>query len=115
MSLLSHYEVALVGEIAELRTRHAIGLPDGPQQDMPLPNILVLEAEPNGAAMLFRYTAAGADCGDTWHEDAASAKEQAAWEYEDALGMWAKAPPDCSDLESALRYGQRLRKSVSRP
>ena len=32
----SHYEVALVGEVVELRTRHAIGLPDGPQQDMPL-------------------------------------------------------------------------------
>src|SRR5215204_3024273 len=41
----SHYEVALVGEVVELRTRHAIGLPDGPQQDMPLPNILVLEAQ----------------------------------------------------------------------
>ena len=34
-----------MGEVVELRTRHAIGLPDGPQQDMPLPNILVLEAQ----------------------------------------------------------------------
>jgi len=97
-----------VGEVVELRTRHAIGLPDGPQQDMPLPNILVLEAQSSGAAILFRFTASGEDCGDTWHNDVESAKEQAAWEHEGILGMWAKAPAECPDLASALHYGQRL-------
>lgn len=115
MAHSSHYEVALVGEISELRTRHAVGLPDGPQQDMPMPDILVLEAEPGGAAMLIRYTANGDDCGDTWHEDAGVAKEQAAWEYEGALGMWAPAPKDCVDLDGALQYARRLRKTIARP
>jgi hypothetical protein len=82
---------------------------------MPLPQIIVLETQQSGAAMLFRYTADGADCGDTWHQTIEDAKHQAAWEYEAALGMWAAAPPECTGIESALQYARRLRKSVSRP
>ncbi|MFN8666296.1 MAG: hypothetical protein U0164_03745 [Gemmatimonadaceae bacterium] len=110
------YEIALVGELIEVRTRHAIGLPGGPQEAMPTPDLLILEAEPDGPAMLFRYTADGHDAGDTWHETIVDAKAQAAWrrEYEGAIGMWAPAPPGTSDLSEALRYAQRLRKSVSR-
>ena len=115
MSATCRYEVALVGEIAELRTRHAIGLPDGPQELMRLPQIIVLEAQQTGETMLFRYTADGTDCGDTWHQSIDDAKHQAAWEYEHALGMWAAAPPECTEIEAALQYARRLRKSVSRP
>jgi hypothetical protein len=110
----AHYEVAFVGEVRELRTRHAIGLPDGPQELMRLPQILVVEAQPD-EAMLFRYTAGGADCGDTWHLTVDDAKEQAAWEYEGVLGVWTAAPPTCSQLADALRYAQSLLNSVSRP
>jgi hypothetical protein len=115
MEKASLYQVAFVGQITKLRTRHAVGLPGGPQQEMAPAQILVLEAQDDGSAMLYRYTADGADCGDTWHEDVEAAKEQAAWEYDDAQGMWAHAPTDCSELDAALRYARRLRTSRSRP
>jgi hypothetical protein len=105
-------EIAFVGKIAELRTRHAIGLPDGPQVEMPTAEILVLEEDPKGTAMLFRYTGNGQDAGDTWHQTVDDAKAQAAWEYENALGMWVKVP---DGTEDALTYAQRLRRSPSRP
>ena len=108
------YQVALIGEVGELRTRHAAGLPGGPQEELPRPDVLVLEVQPDGAAMLFRFTAGGAFCGDTWHESAADAREQAAWEYEGALGMWAPVPPGYADAEAAHRYARRLRGSAPR-
>jgi hypothetical protein len=104
-------EIAFVGKIAEVRTRHATGLPDGPQVEMPNAEILVLEKNPKGTAMLFRYTRDGQDAGDTWHQTVEDAKAQASWEYENALGMWVNVPDGTKD---ALTYAQRLRSSPPR-
>jgi hypothetical protein len=52
--------------------------------------------EPSGP-MVYRYTAQGDFAGDTWHEDIEQAKEQAEFEYGDALGEWREVPLDVSD------------------
>ena len=77
--------------------------------------ILVIEARPGGAALLFRHTVDGTFYSDTWHESVEDAKGQAGWEYEGALGMWPEAPPGCSDVDEALRYARRLRRPTSPP
>lgn len=105
----SSYEVARVRPVAERRTVHTIGRPSEPGALLPLPAVLVLEVTPGAGAMLFRYTAAGEFGGDTWHETPEDARDQAAWEYEGALGPWV-AVPDGAD---AFEFGRRL--SGSRP
>ena len=47
--------------------------------------------------MLYRYTAQGDFGGDTWHETVDDAKNQAMFEYGDALGEWIAVPDDTSD------------------
>jgi hypothetical protein len=77
---------------------------------MPAPAVLVLEPVAGGNAMLFRFTSTGDDCGDTWHQSIDEAKEQAAFEYENAVGMWVSAP---SDRDLALQHALQLRRGVT--
>ena len=65
---------------------HSIGRIDNEKvvagEPLPLPERVEIEAtEDGGECMMYRYTRAGAFCGDTWHEDLESAFDQAAFEY----------------------------------
>jgi hypothetical protein len=73
------------------------GMPDGPQQPMPVPSILVIEAQPDGFYLLIGYAADGAFAGDTWHEDVADAKGQATFAYGPYLAPWEPIPPEVQD------------------
>jgi hypothetical protein len=89
--------IARVGpRTGEVRTVHTVGLPGRPQQLMPIPQLVVIEVGTDGV-YLFRFTAGGADGGDTWHESVDDAKAQAAFEYDPALGEWYPVPPDVDD------------------
>jgi hypothetical protein len=59
---------------------------------MPVPNVVLLEVEPDGSAQVYRYTADGAFGGDTWHESEADAYHQLDFEYGEALGPWQAVP-----------------------
>ena len=76
---------------------------------LPMPDVLLLVAEPRGA-MLFRYTAYGELGGDTWHASVAEAQKQAEFEYAEALLPWIDVPQDVSDAHAfAIAYaGDRL-------
>ena len=79
-----------------LKTRHAVGLPDGPQALLPFAELLVIETSRDGV-YLFRYTADGEFCGDSWHQSIEDAKDQAEYEYERALGQWYDVPTRAED------------------
>ncbi|MDP9371677.1 MAG: hypothetical protein M3Q65_04315 [Chloroflexota bacterium] len=66
---------------------------------LPRPQVLVIEEKPGGI-FLFRYTVDGRFAGDTWHRDLAEAREQAAYEYEDALGAWRAVPEGVHDAHA---------------
>lgn len=75
-------------------TRWDEGTNDHDQEYFPVADVLVLEAantEGEGV-MLYRYTTGGIFCGDTWHESAQDAKDQARYEYGDALEGWREIP-----------------------
>jgi hypothetical protein len=59
--------------------------------DMPNPDYVVIDAGTgdNTSCMMYRCKDDGTFCGDTWHEDVASAKHQAEREYGLADGDWA--------------------------
>jgi hypothetical protein len=64
-----------VGEIVNGEVSHVA--------DMPRPARIEIEPEnPDGPFFMYRYTAAGEPCGDTWHPTLEEAFAQAAFEYE---------------------------------
>lgn len=63
---------------------------------LPRARIVVLERHPDGV-FLYRYATDGTFAGDTWHMTFDEAKEQATFEYGDALGKWRPVPPDAGD------------------
>ena len=90
--------VALVGVVAgERRATHTAGYPMDPSKMLPLADVVLLVADGDPGAMLFRYTAHGEFGGDTWHPTVADAREQAAEEYRDALGTWIEVPDGVDD------------------
>jgi hypothetical protein len=96
-------EYAEVSEIRhQPRTRHYLGLPpgiierSGPGEDLPLPQVVIIEETPSGF-MLDRYTKDGRFGGDTWHVDLDEAKSQAEYEYGDSLGAWNPIPAEVED------------------
>lgn len=103
-------QVALIKGPFEKRTKHAWGYPGGTQIEMPQADVLVLEPLDDGNFMLLRYTAKGDYCGDTWHQSLDEAKQQAAFEFENAVGMWVDAP---RDTDAALAYALHLWRSSS--
>jgi len=105
--------VALVGALSgERRTEHTTGHALDPEKMLPLADVVLVVADDDGGAMLFRYTAHGELAGDTWHASVADAQEQAAYEYGDALVPWMEVPDDVADAHAfAIRYAyERLDK-----
>jgi hypothetical protein len=98
--------VALVGAMArERRAAHTAGFPLDPEKMLPLADVVLVVADDNGSAMLFRYTAHGEFGGDTWHATVAEALEQAADEYGDALAPWIEVPSEIADAHAfAIDY-----------
>ena len=90
------------------RVKHYIGFPEslGMGEQKPLPDavaLLIMEEAP-GSVFLYRLNAVGEDAGDTWHPTLVEAREQAEFEYGDALGEWVDIPPEIDDpREYSLR------------
>jgi len=98
--------IALVDVLAgERQATHTAGFPLDPAQMLPSPDVVLLVADGDATAMLFRYTAFGEAAGDTFHATPEAARAQAAEEYGDALGTWVEVPDDVSDAHLfAVRY-----------
>lgn len=67
---------------------------------LPAADVVLLVADGEPDAMLFRYTAFGEIGGDSWHLTVADAKEQAAEEYGDALLPWEEVPDEVADAHA---------------
>lgn len=97
---------ALVGSLVEhRRLTHTAGFPLDLSKLPPAPDVIVLIADDDPGAMLFRYTAHGEFGGDTWHPSVDDAREHAIYDYSDALGDWIDVPADVPDAHAyAIRY-----------
>jgi hypothetical protein len=72
---------------------------------LPPPDVILLIADHDPGAMLFRYTAHGEFGGDTWHPSADDARESCIYEYSDALGEWVGVPDAVEDAHAyAVEY-----------
>jgi len=84
------------------KTAHFVGAPSevsgttGERELLRRARIVVLERRPDGV-FLYRYASDGTFAGDTWHMTFNEAKEQAVFEYGDAVGKWRPIPPDAGD------------------
>jgi hypothetical protein len=98
--------VALVGAMTgERRAAHTAGFPMDPTKMLPVADVVLLVADDDEGAMLFRYTTDGEFGGDTWHATVAEAQEQAAYEYGDALIPWIEVPTEVADAHAfAVQY-----------
>ena len=90
-------------QVLHPRVRHRLGLPpeltEGADdaQLLPQPHVLVIEEESQGSVFLYRMTQRGEPGGDTWHQSVEDAKDQAVYEYGDAVGAWNEIPADVPD------------------
>src|SRR5437879_3795579 len=88
------------------KSRHYVGVPpelvDGQTERVLLPRaqVVVIERLSDGV-FLYRYSASGTVAGDTWHSTIQEAREQAVFEYGDALGRWMPIPREAGD---AVKY-----------
>lgn len=98
--------VALIGvPDGGRRAVHTTGYPLDPAKMLPEADVVLLVANDDPGAMLFRYTAYGEVGGDSWHPTAAEAREQASDEYGEALGAWLAVPDEVDDAHAfAVRY-----------
>jgi hypothetical protein len=98
--------VALVGVLThERRAAHTAGFPLDAEKMLPVADVVLVVADGDEGAMLFRYTAHDDFGGDTWHTSLAEAQEQAAYEYGDALLPWIEVPEEVTDPHAfAVRY-----------
>ncbi|MEX2179281.1 MAG: hypothetical protein WD801_11255 [Gemmatimonadaceae bacterium] len=93
--------VALVGAMGDRRVAvHTAGYPMDPEAMLPPADVVLLVADGKASAMLFRYSAHGELCGDTPHDSAHAAQDQAILEYGDALMEWMDVPPDVTDAHA---------------
>lgn len=82
-----HYHGVSPGAAAQL------DLPVG--EPMPRGVIAIIEPdEPTSGCLLIRFSRDGEEVGDTWHESAEYAKQQAALEFGESLGVWHPIPPE---------------------
>ena len=89
----------------ERRAAHTDAFPLDPAKMLPVADVVLLVADEEAGAMLFRYTAHGDFGGDTWHATVEEAREQAAYEYGEALLPWIEVPSDVTDAHTfATRY-----------
>lgn len=92
---------ALVGALeGERRAAHTAGYPLDPEKMLPVADVLLLIADKEPGAMLFRYTAHGEFGGDTWHPTIAEAQAQATFEYGEALLEWDDVPEEITDAHA---------------
>lgn len=100
--------IALAGALTgERKVTHTGRFPAiGPEKMLPLADVLLIVADEDPGAMLFRYTAHGDQAGDTWHASVEDARAQAEYEFGDALLLpWLDVPEDVSDPhEFAIKY-----------
>ena len=98
--------LALVGPLAgERRVTQTTGFPIEPSKMLPVPDVILVIAGEEPGAMMFRYTAHGDFGGDTWHPTLEGAREQAEFEYEEALGEWVHVPELVEDAHAyAVKY-----------
>jgi hypothetical protein len=97
--------LALIGVPDERRATHTASFPLDPSRMLPDADVVLLVADDDPGAMLFRYTAYGELAGDTWHPDADAARAQVADEYGDALQPWVDVPEEVTDAHHfAVRY-----------
>ena len=82
------------------RAVHTAGYPMDPEQMLPTADVLLLVADTEPGAMLFRYTAYGEFGGDTWHASVADAQAQAELEYGEALLEWNDVPTEIKDAHA---------------
>jgi hypothetical protein len=103
--------VSLVGPVEQRLAVHTAGYPLDPDSMLPSPDVVLVVSEPDGEAMLFRYTAHGELCGDTPHDNLTEAEDQASLEYGLALLGWMDVPSDVNDAHAfAIQYAaDRLR------
>jgi hypothetical protein len=97
--------IALIGVPDERRAPHTASFPLDPAKMLPDADVVLLVADDDPGAMLFRYSAYGEMAGDTWHPSVADARVQAGEEYGDALQPWVEVPTDVADAHHfAVRY-----------
>jgi hypothetical protein len=99
---------ALVATSLPQRRIHHSGFPPqlggagSPRRTLPAARFLTIELTAEGF-FLFRFAEDGAFAGDTWHRSLDEAKDQANYEYGNALGGWLDIPDDASDAIGWLR------------
>lgn len=82
--------------------RHYRGLPpeltgdEETRQQLPRASALLIEGQSDGI-YVFRLTPDGKVVGDTWHQTMEDAKQQAKYEYGEALTEWEAIPEDVTD------------------
>lgn len=98
--------LALIGPLeGRRRVTHTAGYPIDPSQLPPEPDVILLIADGDPGAMLFRYTVFGDFAGDTWHPSVDDAREHAIYDYSDALGAWVDVPDEVQDAHAyATQY-----------
>lgn len=98
--------LALVGPLeGHRRVTQTAGFPIDPSKIPPAPDVILLIADGDASAMLFRYTAHGEFAGDTWHPSVDDAREHAIYDYSDALGEWVDVPDEVQDAHAyAVQY-----------
>src|ERR1043166_6135563 len=93
--------IALVGPLAsERRAVQTAGFPIKPEDMLPTPDVLLIVDDGRGDCMLFRYTAHGELAGDTPHDTAAEAEEEAESEYGEAVLSWMEVPEEIEDAHA---------------
>jgi len=83
----------LIREVKELRVKHYLGPPPelsgGHDARVPMASAAYLVIDETGdGVFLHRFSKENVEVGDTWHKTVEDAKEQAHFEYGDALGSW---------------------------
>jgi len=104
---MSHTRLfALVGVLeGERKVAQTAGHPLDPSQMLPLADVVLLVADDEPGAMVFRYSTTGETGGDTWHLTVAAAQEQLLEEYGEALAPWFRVPNDVQDPHAfVIRY-----------
>jgi len=97
----------IVTSLPQRRIQHS-GLPTelcgagSPRRTLPAAHFLTIEPTAEGF-FLFRFAEDGAFAGDTLHRSLEEAKDQANYEYGNALGGWLDIPDDASDAVGWLR------------
>jgi len=92
--------VALIGAATGERKAAHTGGHQIIQDDklLPVADVVLIIADDDPGAMLFRYTTHGDFAGDTWHPTVEAAREQAEDEYGEALLLpWMDVPDEIKD------------------